>query len=128
MSLKIHGAGGVDNRFVSHVAASALSGNRAVCLDNSGELIYADHATLAHKSKVLGLTTGAISGGATGTVQVAGVMTEAGWAWTPGAAIYLGVNGALTETAPTTGFVLVIGFAETATAIFIDIKEPTVRG
>jgi hypothetical protein len=53
-------------------------------------------------------------------------MTEAGWAWTIGSPVYLSANGTLSHTAPSSGFALVIGFALTATKIFIDIKQPII--
>ena len=117
------GATGESDKFVTYTASTALSGNRAVCLNASGELIYADSSTVAHAHKVLGITTGAVSEGAEGTVQTNGEMTEAGWAWTIGSPVYLSTNGSLSHTAPSSGFVLVVGFALTATKIFIDIKQ-----
>lgn len=120
------GVDGVDNKFISYVAGVVLSGNRCVCVNDAGLLIYADSGTLAHAHRVLGITTGAISSGATGSVQVFGEMTEAGWSWSIGSPVYLGINGALTQTAPATGFALAIGFAVTATKIYIDIKQPII--
>lgn len=120
------GATGESDKFVTYTASVALSGNRVVCLNGSGELIYGDSATVTHAHKILGITTGAVSSGATGTVQTTGEMTEAGWSWMVGSPVYLSTNGTLSHTAPSSGFVLVIGFALTATKVFIDIKQPII--
>lgn len=60
------------------------------------------------------------------TVQTYGPMEEPSWTWTPDAPIFVGLAGALTQTRPTSGFVLEIATALSATMIFIDPKPPIV--
>lgn len=100
-------------------AGEALSGHRAVAVV-AGEAVHADHATPAHRGLVRGITTGAVSEGDVARVQVFGPMREVSWSWTPGLPIYVGANGALTQTAPTSGWLQRIAVADTATQIFID--------
>lgn len=104
-------------------AGETLSGHRAVILDG-GELFYADKDDLNHLHIVRGVTTRASLAGAEGHITVYGWLAEAGWNWTPGLPIYVGNNGVLTQTPPTTGFRLIIAVAYNATTIFINPKEP----
>lgn len=101
-------------------AAENLGGHRVVTVEG----YYASKDTSSDKFKILGITTGAVSIGATATVTTYGTVTESSWSWTVGNPIFLSANGQLTQTAPTTGFRTIIGFPQTATSIFIDISEP----
>ena len=118
------GAKGDSVTAVTKVAATVLNGNRVVTLDASGEAIFADSSTLAHRDKVLGITTGAAVLGGDATIQTYGELTEPSWAWTAGEPVYLGLTGLLTQTPPTTGFLQRMGFAVVATKLFIDIDSP----
>lgn len=109
--------------YILKIAAVAIGGHRIVC-DENGLANYADKDTITHKYKILGITTGAIEQNAEGTIQITGEMIESSWTWIPGQYIFLGNNGLLTQQVPVTGFLLIIGFAETSTKIFIDIKQP----
>lgn len=110
------------NSFLKLTAGVDLGGNRVVVLNDSGLTIYADKDIYSHIFKILGITTGSTVNAGTATVQTYGEMIEPSWAWTPGLPIYVGTNGLLTQTIPNSGFICQIGFAETATKIFIDLK------
>lgn len=114
---------GIAANIVSYLAGAALGGHRAVLVDALGTAIYADKDTPAHYACVIGITQGAATIGASVAIQTYGEITEGSWTWTPLLPIYLGVNGTLTQTPPTTGFQLILGFAISTTKIFIDIKE-----
>ena len=114
-------AGGV---VVQCTAGEALGGHRVVVLNAAAAAVYASNAVPEHLHKVLGMTTGAVILGAEVTVQTGGEMVEPTWAWTLDAPIFLGTNGLLTQTEPTTGFSLVVAFPVTATKIFIKLREP----
>lgn len=117
-------AGPSGENFTVQVASMSLSGHRAVTTG----LVYADKDTLAHAFAVLGITRNAV--GASGSVQVqyGGAMIEPSWSWTPNLPIFLGSNGVLTQVAPTTGFILSLGFALSATEIMINISIPIFNG
>lgn len=105
-------------------AGASLSALRAVTLNASGNAVYADNATIAN-AQVVGITIDAASNGSAVNVKTFGMMTDAAWSWTKGP-VYLGTNGALTQTAPTGGAIVVqVGKAMTATKLFVDI-EPTI--
>lgn len=107
-------------------AGTSLSGHRAVLLDDSGVLIYADSSTLSHAGSVLGVTLGAISSGESGDIVERGQIVEATWSWTPRAAIYLQPNGVLSQTPPSSGFVCVVGFAMTSTKMYVAVQPPVI--
>jgi hypothetical protein len=50
-------------------------------------------------------------------------MTELSWTWTPGEPIFLGNNGMLTQTPPSSGFAIELGTAISATSIWIVVGQ-----
>lgn len=107
---------------VAVTAATNLSGNRIVTVEGN----YADKDTTTDKFKVLGMTTGAATTGSEATVQVSGYITEAGWNFTVGSPVFLSTNGHITQTAPTSGFRMIVGRPKTATTLFLDFSEPII--
>ena len=103
-------------------AAEALGGHRVVTMSGN----YASKDISADKFNVLGVTQGAVISGATATVTTFGEITEGSWNWTAGLPVFLSTNGLMTQTAPATGFRLIIGRAKSATTLFVDISEPIV--
>ena len=101
-----------------------LSGHRFVVLDND-MAVYADCLTENHAHRVIGMTTGASDDGNV-SVQTSGEHEEPTWSWTLGHPVFLGENGLMTQTAPTTGFSLIVGFPMTATKLFIKINQPII--
>jgi len=112
---------------VTRTAGETLGGHRVVRQYTDGCVYYASNTSDSHKHAILGVTTGAVSSGNDATVQTFGELTEPSWAWTPGQPVFLSTSGLLTQTAPSSGFVLVIGTAQTATKLFISIKPPIVK-
>lgn len=111
----------------SYPAAVAISGHRLVMLDRDARLVYASAGSLAHADRVLGVTTAAAAAGDLVAVQRGGEMTEPSWSWALDLPIYLGLDGALTQTPPATPaskFSLVVGVPVTPTTIFINIGFP----
>lgn len=109
---------------VQYTAGEALGGHRIVILDDSPLAFYASNNVLAHANKILGMTTGAVAIDDLATIQTSGEVTEPSWAWVLNTPIWLGVNGLLTQTAPTSGFSLIVGFPITSTKILIRLREP----
>ena len=102
------------------VASTSLSALRCITTDSSGLAKYATPDSLAN-AVVIGISTTSASTGQNITIKTSGQITDASWSWTKGA-IYLGANGALTQTAPTDGDIIVhVAKAITATTLIIDI-------
>jgi len=109
-------------------AAVALSGHRVVTSRPDGTLEYASNAIVAHLHAPLWLTQGAVSTGQPATVLAYGTLIESSWAWIPGAPLFLGSNGLLTQTppiAPAALFSAQVGIATRTTAAFFD-RQPSI--
>lgn len=115
----------VDNAI--RLAAATVNGLRAVMLAAGGGVRHLDCTDPANADNALGVSLGAAITGDSVTVRVGGAIDEASWTWTPLEAVYATGDGLLTQTVPTSpgsAFMLRIGFAETATRLFVDLGEP----
>lgn len=120
--------GGGDVPLVQLVAGTDLSGHRVVTTDDTGKAVYASNDQLADRTGPFFLTTGAAVAGASIEPLGLGAITEPGWSWTPGAFVFLGTNGLLTGSPPTSPalFSLRVGTALTATSLFFNPQTPIV--
>lgn len=108
---------------ITFPASAILSGHRAVRV-SAGKVVYADAADLGDANLVLGISRNAAIEDDPVLIQTAGLMTEPSWDWTPDLPIFCGPAGALTQTAPTSGFDLILAIALTSTQIHIGAKMP----
>jgi len=111
---------------LSLTATTALSGHRAIATDNTGGAVYADSSDLNTKHSIVGISTGAATLGDSVTVQYSGNIINAGWLWTEQEPVFITTSGNLTQTAPTTGYRVIVGYAINATTVFLNISEPIV--
>lgn len=84
----------------------------------------ADSSTLSQINEVFGIATGGAVTDTEVTIQTYGPYVYNGWNWTPGLPVFLGLGGALTQTAPSSGFLQIIGSPIDATTLFIDLEPP----
>jgi hypothetical protein len=123
-------AGGIlvagDARFITATAGEILGGNRVVRIADDGTIYYASCAEITHRSRIVGITRGALALAASGDVQTYGLMIEPGWTWTIGSPIYLTTNGNLTQTPPSSVFLIEVGYPMSATSMFIRIGDAVV--
>lgn len=108
------------------VAGEDLSGHRVVRRHN-GEVFYVDAADLSDMIGPFRLTMAAAAMGAHVDVLAYGDLDEPSWNWMPGEPIYLGPNGALTQTVPTfptSLFLVQVAAAIEATSINFEPKMP----
>ncbi len=106
-------------------ASAALGGHRVVRALPDDEVAYASSADPSHADLIVGITTHAASEGAEISVAAGGEITEGSWDWTPGP-VFCGVNGVLTQTPPTAGFIRQIGTADALDRIIIDLRPPII--
>jgi len=99
-------------------AGEALGGHRAVYIDN-GQAFYASASDTSIPGQVVGITTQAAAAGGSVNIRFVGALDEAGWSFAPGP-VYVGINGVLTQTRPTSGWVMNIGVAVTPTRLLIN--------
>lgn len=107
---------------ITGTAAVPLSGHRAVYRRADGLIEYASSDNPAHIGVPIWVTTGAASASTTVTMVALGEIVEGSWTWTPGP-IFLGINGALTQTPPAEpvhDFLAVLGYAPTSTRMYVN--------
>lgn len=85
--------------------------------------LLANTATAAHRLKILGMAFQDTAAAAIGNAQLFGEIDNPGWTWTPHAAVFL--NGTvLSQTAPTSGWSMIVGIAILPTRIIIRFTDP----
>jgi hypothetical protein len=107
-----------------YAAAAPVGGKKAVVVDLSGAVAYADCSVLSHARKVAGISLNAANTGDVVVVQTGGRLEEPGWDWDTELPIFLGTAGQLTQVPQLAGFSLIVGFPITNTAMFVDIRTP----
>ena len=105
------------------VAGVTLGGGRIVCA-SGGAMVYASSDDLSTIEGVTGITLNAAAMGANVNVRPGGEVSDSGWSWTSGQDLFLGLNGVMTHTPPTSGYVLCVGWAISATTIFVKFETP----
>ncbi|MGW5147536.1 hypothetical protein [Rhodococcus koreensis] len=117
----------VNQVLVTGEAAEPLSGHRAVTRRPDGLFEYASNTRSEHLHTPIWVTTGAAAVGAHVTAVAFGELLEPTWAWVPGP-VYLGADGALTQTAPEAPavFLAQIGSATDPDRIFVD-RSPSIN-
>lgn len=110
-----------DNSVFSGIASVDLGGHRIVVAIGS-QIAYADNTIPSHSSIVTGIITQAVTSGQAVNVTISGEVIEGTWSWTLDKPIFLGGNGLMTQTVPSTGFLLQVGYPTSTTSIVVDIK------
>jgi hypothetical protein len=88
-----------------------------------GQARPADPTNPAHQGVVRGLAMANYLSGETATILLEGPALHNPWTWTPGARLYVGGGGALTETPPPTGWIQPIAVADTSARIFVRVDS-----
>lgn len=104
------------------VAGTVLSGHRAVYSDGVTAR-YASSSDLSSAERCIGITTQAAAQGALVYVRRAGLLVEPTWSWAAGP-VWLALDGALTQTIPTTGVMLQVGMALDPTTLDVRVGTP----
>lgn len=117
----------IDTTGTTGDAGATINGHRVVTR-TVGLIYHADKDTIAHQSQVLGMSLNA--GAITDNINIItmGYVIEPSWSWTPDIALFLGTDGQMTETRPTTGFLLQVAQSISATEIWVDIKTAIYLG
>lgn len=105
-------------------SADNIASGRVVRSRADGAALLATPDTPATTWPILGVTRNAAGEGGMLYVVRSGALENPGWAWTPGAPLWLGAGGEPTQTEPASGMLVEIGFALTATTIVVDLQRP----
>ena len=123
------GRDGQDAGLIERRALTAIGGHVVVRTLTAQLVEPAGAIDDEHGDDTLGITTNAAAPGNVLNIQRSGALTMSGWNWTQGEPVFVGLDpGTMTQTAPDPAagytFSQIIGFAESATSIFIDIQPP----
>ena len=113
--------GGVEE--ITPVAAVAIGAFKAVAFRPDGTIEPADHDNPAHLSRIAGITLATAAAGTTARVSVNGLVRFNGWNWTPGAPVFAGLAGDMTQVPPETGCIQHIGFALGRDSLLVQIER-----
>ncbi|MBD1554757.1 hypothetical protein [Pseudomonas typographi] len=113
---------------VTRTAGQAFSALR-VGYESQGKVYLLDPTDPASDAvhALIGLSTVAAAQDAEVTLQTMGTIDDSGWSWSEGL-VFLGPNGTLTQTAPSTGWEVVVGWAPSATRLNLNFSEPVLLG
>jgi len=104
-------------------SSGPLSALRVVWEDEFGAVRLLDAGDADHIDLLCGLTITATSDAGDVTVQRSGPVDDGSWSWTPGR-VWLGANGALTQTPPANRFDVLVGYAVSPTRLILDFQDP----
>lgn len=118
VDLSVDSATDAEQIITSRIAGENMSAFRAVYLKN-GEVFLADKDSMAEMCSLLGITLQAATiGNAVKVVELGEINTSA--SWTVNAAVFVDSNGNLTQTAPTTDTLAIVGWASASQTIYVD--------
>ena len=110
-----------DSLQFKYTSTGPVSAPRVVYAAVGGPAL-ADKDTVSHQDKLLGVTiTSAAGSGEEVTVVTEGKIDDPSFSFTPGP-IWLGNSGLLTQTKPTTGLLVQMAVAISATLIMVNIQ------
>jgi len=121
----ISGGGSNGNLEVAN-AGQILSALKCVYASSPNTVQYANNNIDFTSASVFGITIVAAQLNESTQVQTYGVLRDSSFNWPSGAQLYLGTNGQITDTAPTSGFRTLVATSQGAGAIFINIQEPII--
>jgi hypothetical protein len=107
---------------VSLTAGATVSGHRAIMFDATGNGIPADPTNPLYS--FVGISISGANVGNQFEAQLAGLIEEPSWSFTPLLPIFAGANGTLTQARPWTGILHVIAVAQSPTSILISPQTP----
>lgn len=105
----------------TYVAAEPITELRAVAVAD-GEAYVPLIATSTDGSCIVGISRSAADTTEEVEVQTGGLITNEGWSWAQGA-VYADDEGVLTQTPPTTGWLVRVGTAVSETTIDINVEH-----
>jgi hypothetical protein len=97
---------------------ATVSGGMGVA-QGAGGAVPADNGTIDDAYAFIGVAQQGGNAGVTIDVVSYGPASDSSWSWTPYQPVFLGAAGALTQEPPAAGISFIIGFALSATEMFV---------
>lgn len=111
-----------DKNIIKRVTQYTVSALRLVSEGPNG-VYYLDPQVRVDALGMVGITLESGTPGQTIQIQAGGSLEDTGWNWSQGL-VFAGPNGTLTQTPPTTGWEIVVGFSPKPTQINLQFEEP----
>lgn len=117
---------GIDTSQPTIVVGETVSALRMVSTDDDGLGYYSDPTDPDSVRRIVGLSISAGTIGLAVTMLREGRHQDPSWSWDVTKQLYLSSVGTITQVAPTTGISVVLGHAQTADTIFLNIETPII--
>ena len=112
-----------------NMAVSAFSAVALVSVGATAYVIPASSTDTVHSGAYVGLAMSDTAMNQSVNVQVSGQISNSTWTWTPGQYVYLGADGALTQTAPQyaagAGYLQIVGKALSTITVQLAAQPPS---
>lgn len=105
-------------------AVQALTPRSVVIASGSAGCDYANNTVVSHIGRVVGFIDGAAAAGVAVQVLRTGPLDNPGWTWTPNLPVFVTTAGQVSQTEPAGAFVQIVGFALTATRLWVSLSQP----
>lgn len=109
-----------------YIAGEVLGGHKLVYLKDN-KVYLASNDNLECFNKLIGISRNAANENGGLRVAKSNIMYLSGWGLEVDKLYYLGLNGAITSTQPTTGIVQIIGIAKSSNELEIKISLPILK-
>lgn len=127
----IQGPAGHDGSFTLTLLSGAALGSGRVAVSVGGALVYADSTDDTQLALPVYLTLGSATGpGQEVSVLPLGIYNDGSWSLVPDGVLYVGRNGALTQTVPSAtagdAYLRMVGQATSTDTVFFE-PQPAIR-
>jgi hypothetical protein len=111
-----------DKTLSSFISGDDISGHTIVSR-SADTVIPSDPTDNTSVYNIVGLTNQAAANGSSIEVITSGIIHNDSWSLLDGP-VFLGANGILTQTAPTSGYLVVVGYPASSKDIRLNISQP----
>jgi len=115
------------NARLSLSAGETIPGHKVVSASGGGAF-KASSTNAGNIQGAVGISLNAAATGETVNIATSGRVDEPSWSWPVGKPIFLGTDGALVVTPPTTGYLLRVGISLAPTALLVQLTAPIFLG
>lgn len=104
-------------------AAVNITTGQVLALTPAGAVL-ADPSNPTHRWAAAAVAISSALAGDQVGLSTSGRITETAWSWIPGQPVYVGVGGMLTQAPPVSGWLRVVGHAESSTSVWVQLHQP----
>lgn len=116
------GIAGQNGGSIIKVAGESIGGHRVVAADSNGLVIYAG-SNHTDRPPIGVSYTAANIGESLAIISSGNEISEPSWSWNMSSPIYAGIDGILTQTPPTSGLLIIVGYPSATTKMVITLTD-----